>query len=245
MPDAHANFAISAVATAPSPPTSGSPLVVTAGEGSRFPAGPFNATVWPAGTLAAPDNAEIVRVTGRSGDTFPITRAQESSFARSIVAGDLIAATITAKSLTDIETRPYCSVRRTAPQTISHATWTGIQFDVEDEDVYGLHDATNNTRLTIPSGLAGVWQLSGHVIFDTSSAGVRFVEIYLNNTNAIARTALPPSPGYDTAPIVPRTVRLAVGDYVDLRVYHENGSSLDIPAGYTSGPIFTAAWLGT
>lgn len=101
--DAHKNFAYSAVATAPSPATSGTSLVVTSGDGAKFPTPPFNATVWPTGANPTVANAEIVRVTAISTDTLTITRAQESSSARTVVAGDQIAATITAKTLTDIE----------------------------------------------------------------------------------------------------------------------------------------------
>ena len=103
MSDAHKNFAYSTVATAPSPASSGTSLVVAAGEGARFPAVPFNATVWATGALAIPTNAEIVRVTAISTDTFTIVRAQESTSARTVVVGDQIAATVTAKTLTDIE----------------------------------------------------------------------------------------------------------------------------------------------
>lgn len=103
MADAHTNFAYSTVATAPSPASSGTSLVVAAGDGAKFPAVPFNATVWPVSTQPITTNAEIVRVTNIATDTLTITRAQESSSARVIVVGDQIAATITAKSLTDIE----------------------------------------------------------------------------------------------------------------------------------------------
>lgn len=112
-PDAHKNFAYSTVATAPSPATSGTSLVVTSGDGTKFPATPFNATIWPVSSQPTTANAEIVRVTGISTDTFTITRAQESSSARTVVVGDQIAATITVKSLTDIET----NVDNTAPVT--------------------------------------------------------------------------------------------------------------------------------
>jgi hypothetical protein len=101
--DAHKNLAVSTVVTAPSPALSGTTLTVTAGHGSRFPAVPFNATVCPAGTLADPSNAEIVRVTARTTDTLTITRAQESTSARSIVTGDQIFVAVTVKTLTDIE----------------------------------------------------------------------------------------------------------------------------------------------
>lgn len=103
MPDPHKNFAYSTVATAPSPASSGTSLVVASGEGTRFPAVPFNATIWPASSTPTPSNAEVVRVTARSTDTLTITRAQESSSARTVVVGDQIAATITALTITGAE----------------------------------------------------------------------------------------------------------------------------------------------
>ena len=106
MADAHANFAVSTVATAPSPADSGTSLVVASGHGTRFPAVSFNATVWPAGEQPTPANAEVVRVSVIATDTFTIARAQESSSARTIVVGDNIAATVTAKTLTDAEAGP-------------------------------------------------------------------------------------------------------------------------------------------
>ena len=103
MVDAHKNFAISLVATAPSPATTGTSLVVTAAGGALFPAVPFNAVIWPAGAAPTAANAEIVRVTNISTDTFTITRTQESTSARTVVVGDQIAAAITALTLTDVE----------------------------------------------------------------------------------------------------------------------------------------------
>lgn len=101
--DAHKNLAVSTVATAPSPATSGTSLVVASGHGTRFPTVPFNATIYPADSQPDPSNAEIVRVTGISTDTFTITRTQEGTSARTVVVGDIIAATITAKTIQEIE----------------------------------------------------------------------------------------------------------------------------------------------
>ena len=103
MPDRHKNFAYSLVATAPSPASSGTSLVVTGGQGALFPSVPFNATIWPTASNPLSTNAEIVRVTAISTDTLTIVRAQESTSARTVVVGDQIAATITAKTLTDVE----------------------------------------------------------------------------------------------------------------------------------------------
>lgn len=103
MSDAHKNFAYSLVATAPSPATSGTSLVVTAGQGALFPAVPFNATIWPTAVQPLTTNAEIVTVTLIATDTLTIVRAQEGTTARTVVVGDQIAATITAVTLQDAE----------------------------------------------------------------------------------------------------------------------------------------------
>lgn len=131
--DAHANFAYSTVATAPSPATSGTSLIVHAGDGAKFPAAPFNVTIWPAGSAPLASNAEIARCTLVATDTLTIVRAQEGSSARSIGVGDQIAATITVKTLTDIEaqtgvggglTIPYTySSRRDAAPTAGQFSW--------------------------------------------------------------------------------------------------------------------------
>lgn len=99
--DYTANFAISTVATAPSPATSGTSLVVDSGDGSRFPDpatyGPYNIVVHATGELPTADNAEICRVTAKSSDTLTITRAAEGTVARTVVTGDLVYVGITAK----------------------------------------------------------------------------------------------------------------------------------------------------
>jgi|GEM_PF-6601723 len=100
--DRHKNFAYSAVTTPPTG-TSGTSVAVSAGQGALFPAAPFNATIWPAGVQPLSSNAEIVRVTAVVSDTFTITRAEESTTARTWTAGAQIAAMITNRTLTDVE----------------------------------------------------------------------------------------------------------------------------------------------
>ena len=130
--DALRNFAASLVATAPSPATSGTSLVVTAGQGSYFPTAPFDATIWPSGVQSSNTNAEIVRVTNVSTDTFTITRAQYGTTAQSITAGYQIAQTVDANLLSQL-----------AP--LSGATFTG-EVVAPDFKVSGLTGATAATR---------------------------------------------------------------------------------------------------
>lgn len=103
MVDIVKNFAYSTVATAPSPATTGTSLVVAAGDGAKFPAVPFNLTIWPAGALPTAANAEIVRVTAIATDTLTISRAQESTTARTVIIGDQIAQTFSARMQQELQ----------------------------------------------------------------------------------------------------------------------------------------------
>jgi hypothetical protein len=121
MVDPVSNFPFSTIATAPSPATSGTSLVVASGDGSKFPAtavGNYNAIVCPVGVQPSTTNAEIVRVTVLSGDTFTITRTQESSSARTIVVGDQFYLGVTAKMIADLSSQTNVQV------FTSSGTWT-------------------------------------------------------------------------------------------------------------------------
>jgi hypothetical protein len=142
--DAHANLAISTVATAPVPAASGTSLVVAAGQGALFPAVPFNATVWPVGTIPSTTNAEIVRVTLIVGDTLTITRTQESTSARTIIIGDQIANTITAKVLTDIENVSPSAAAGSPEGSVTRSPGA-LHIDTTTEDIWIKKTGTGNT----------------------------------------------------------------------------------------------------
>lgn len=149
--DARKNFAWSTVATAPTPASSGTSLVVAAGEGVRFPAVPFNAVICPANTMPTPGNAEVVRVTNISTDTLTITRAQEGSSARSVVAGDWIIAGLTNKTLADIEAKTV-----TNGDAHSHNGGDGAQIDHAN-----LANKGTNTHAQIDTHLAASANVHG------------------------------------------------------------------------------------
>ena len=179
--DAHSNLAVSLVATAPSPATSGTSLVVTSGEGSRFPAVPFNAVVGPAGVLLTPANAEIVRATARTSDTLTITRAQEGTTARSIVVGDQIAAAITAKTLTDVEANAWTYVATCSAQRDSTST---SFVDIPD--------------LSIPLLVGGIYQFEAALYMQSSSAAGMKVTIAYSGTASVIYYIFGPTSALNT-----------------------------------------------
>lgn len=129
--DQHANFGYSTVLFAPSPATSGVNITLASGGGALMPAVPFNATVWPAGVAPIASNAEIVRVTGKSGDLLGVARAQEGTSARVIVVGDQLAATITKKTLNDVEAIPVS-------WTVRDLSGAGLTFTESFPATYAL-----------------------------------------------------------------------------------------------------------
>lgn len=100
--DDYKNFAIGIVAAPPAPAQSGTSLRVAPGHGVRFPVPPFNVTICPRNVLPDPVNAEIARCTAILGDDLILLRAQQDTMPRAVVAGDLIAATITDDTLIDL-----------------------------------------------------------------------------------------------------------------------------------------------
>ena len=89
------NFSYALVVTVPSPAISGTTVVITAGKGALFAVGQ-PVVIYPIGEFPRSTNAEIAMVTAISTDTLTITRAQESSTARTVIVGDQIAQVLTA-----------------------------------------------------------------------------------------------------------------------------------------------------
>ncbi len=100
--DALANFAYSTVATAPSPATSGTSLVVQAGDGAKFPTAPFDVVLYAVGTQPLIGNAEIARCTAVSTDTLTLTRAQYGTTAQSVAVGWAVDNAVTANLLSQL-----------------------------------------------------------------------------------------------------------------------------------------------
>lgn len=116
-------------------------------------------------------------------------------------------------------------------QSIANATDVTINFGAEDYDTNGIHDnATNNSRLTVPSGVTKV-RLMGQMSFDTNSTGVRKVDLRRNGSSTFAGRVLV---SYSTASSG-RTymqwsspIMTVSGHYFEIRAYQDSGGSLNI-----------------
>jgi hypothetical protein len=103
----HKNLAESTVATAPSPASSGTSLVLAAGTGAYYPQpstdGSFPIAFGPNSGIWNPGNTEIALCTARATDTLTLTRAQFGTSARTIIVGDVADAGLTLETLRQYE----------------------------------------------------------------------------------------------------------------------------------------------
>jgi hypothetical protein len=133
-----------------------------------------------------------------------------------------------------------------AAQSIANATGTAVALNSERVDTDGFHDSsTNNTRLTVPSGLAGKYQITAHIAWGAGSVGVRQLQLRLNGTTIIAdNTISPPGAFAFSVPPVTTMYTLAVGDYVEIVVTQSSGGALDVISSGNISPEFSMVRIG-
>ena len=143
-----------------------------------------------------------------------------------------------------------CFLSKSTSQSISNNTTTTVSFNQESFDTSGFHDnATNNSRITIPSGKAGKYLLTFNTNMDGASAGGREA-IFKKNGTAITYNA--PGSGGSIAitgfwsPNVSVVADAAVSDYFEVVVYQSSGSAKSIQGDdwTTNSTYFSAVYLG-
>ena len=141
-----------------------------------------------------------------------------------------------------------CVVRGTTQQAIATATQTKITFNTDVIDTNGFHDTSTNTeRFTVPSGYAGKYRIVYNTRFgDTSTTGERAWEVYVNGSNVtgmgLKASAGATGLGYGVPLCVELVRDFIVGDYVELQVYQDAGSSQDFIRSYNG--VFSFQFLG-
>lgn len=87
--------------------------------------------------------------------------------------------------------------------------------DVWDTD--SIHDpVTNNTRLTVPAGCGGVWEVNLAAQFTSNATGYRMLLLYVNGVAQDERSGVSANAVSTTYLNLTTAVLLAAGDYVEL-----------------------------
>lgn len=219
------NWAISTVATAPSPATSGTSLVVATGHGARF-ADDEPAIVFPEGEQPDSTNAEIVMITNISTDTFTITRQQESTSARTIVVGDIIMQGFTAKDWNDLVTLIGTKITASSENTLTNKTIDGDTNTLQDIPFSAIKSTDKaGTGAKVPTtdddGTHGEYLVKFNADGELEATAIHNTDVVTDG----ASIALTPAPASD---------HLATGMKISLTA-HENVAFGDVCFINTSG----------
>lgn len=140
----------------------------------------------------------------------------------------------------------YCIAFNSASLSIVNNTETAITLDSEDEDTDNFHSTSSNkSRITIGTGLGGIYLLVGRVKWNNNSTGERTLRIKKNATTILeeehfAYGTSGAGPTYTLSQQVTRLVRLADADYVELYGLQTSGGALSVLFGASYSPYFSA-----
>jgi len=125
------------------------------------------------------------------------------------------------------------SVSKTAAQTISNGSATGVTWATEDVDVGDLVDlGSNNTRITIAT--TGFYLITTSINWDTGSTGIREVRFDKNGIgNPIAQQEVP-AQSFGTGQVLSWMGPLTAADFIEVIVYQTQGAGLDILSNFSN-----------
>lgn len=141
----------------------------------------------------------------------------------------------------EVSVVPQARVFNSTNISIPNNALTALTFDSERYDL-GTQDeqhVTGGNQLLCK--VAGLYQIGGSVRFDGTAGTMREARIRLNGGSAIASTLCPPAPV--TRLSVSTEYRLAVGDAVDMAVFHDAGGPLATVAEARAHPEFWFSWV--
>ena len=119
-----------------------------------------------------------------------------------------------------------CLAYRVTTATIAGSTNTAITLTAEQYDTDGYHDnVTNTSRMTIPAGKAGYYQIVANCITATTTSSNE-LSIAINGTRYVSLgfTGNAGNEGHSLSIIA----YLAVSDYVEMKYYNGGGSALNV-----------------
>ena len=123
-------------------------------------------------------------------------------------------------------------------QTISSGVVTELTFTSERFDTDTIHNTTSNQeRLTCKT--AGIYLITVNVVWNANASGVRNVAIKLNNATIIARDVRMANTSGNTVMSLTTLYQLAVNDYVEVEVFQDSGSAVDINSVSNVSPEFS------
>lgn len=124
---------------------------------------------------------------------------------------------------------------RSTSQSIPNSVITPMEFTSEEFDTHGFHDnSTNNSRLTVPTGMAGKYIVVGSAGLNSGYTGRRALLLSKNGTQEYQQEWANPGTAYATFMNISGIFDLSEGDYIEMPLYQSSGVSLGTTGVYQS-----------
>lgn len=129
--------------------------------------------------------------------------------------------------------------------TISNNTGTTVTWDSEHSDSDGYHSTSGNTdRITIPTGLGGIYDFSGVVTWNESAAvGYRQVTLLRNGT-IVAFAQVNPNSANTSHGWAFLNMSATAGDIFTIQVKQTSGGGLQFVLTNSYNMWVSASWRG-
>ena len=143
---------------------------------------------------------------------------------------------VKAGGIIDTPQQPRARVYTTAGQTIGTGAWTNISWASETFDTQVMHDtSTNNERIKVTVGGAGVYMITASITFSAVADGIRGIRIQKNGAGELRRVIVPAVPA--TLDAEWHTVQvndifhLAEDDYIIIAGWQDSGGDMTLLTG--------------
>jgi len=149
-----------------------------------------------------------------------------------------------------LKTAHGCKVYSTnaTQATLTTATMTAVPWNAEVFDSDAYHDnSTNPSRITIPSGLGGVYLAVAQIAWQGNATGRRYEYITKNGIGGLACARQVDQPANASAVVyqVSGVCLLAAGDYIEAACQQDSGGNLATNGGTEDASWFAAYLVGS
>lgn len=131
-------------------------------------------------------------------------------------------------------------------QSIPNNAFTAVNIDTEVIDTHGGHNPASNPQRYVAQ-VAGVYELTGVVVFPASGTGTRGAAFGYNSLSVAitgSEFLIAPAPGFATTiTAVSVHVQMAVGDYVTLLAFQNTGSAVNTSSVGAAMNSLAARWV--
>jgi len=127
--------------------------------------------------------------------------------------------------------------------SVANNTYVAVTFGTENFDTDSYHSTSSNTsRMTIPSGKGGYYQVNGSIRWNNNTSGERNLYIYKNGVE-YARSIIAANNQYPTVNVT-SIISVVATDYLELFVYQTSGITIAAETAQSSGCSFSIGYLG-